>query len=149
MRSWAPYIDAQSSLINFLFLISEDKDIKQRPKIVQKCLEILYLICFTICSFLALDQIKEEGNKKFLFLRAAFEQISSQKASSKLRLSIFKQLFEKFRETVGELSSNLWKALVAAPQFFYSGSAFQISFHPDQQNDNGFFKRPIVTLKSW
>ena len=46
------------------------------------------------------------------------------------------------------MSSNLWKALVAAPQFFYSGSAFQISFHPEQQIHNGFFKRPIVVLKS-
>jgi len=52
------------------------------------------------------DQIKEEKEtkKKFLLFVATFEQLSLQKAT-------FEQLFEIFRATFREISSNFWQAL--------------------------------------
>ena len=66
MRPWAPDIDAQSLLTYFVVLI-EDKVIQKRPKIVQLCAGILYLVLYNLHIF-ASDQLKDEGEKKGFFL---------------------------------------------------------------------------------
>ena len=63
-------------------------------------------------NIFASDQIKEERQKKkFLLFVATFEQLSLQKATFHFFGATFEQLFEKFRATFWEISSNLWQAL--------------------------------------
>ena len=54
---------------------------------------------FYTLHIFASDQIKEEGNKTFLFFGATFEHLLSQKASFDISGATFKQLSQKLRET--------------------------------------------------
>ena len=80
-----------------------------------KCLDILYFVLQF--AYFASDQIKEEGNKTFLFFAATIEDLCHKKQL----LTFLEQLLSNFLKNYGklfwEISRNLWKALISFKAF--------------------------------